>query len=124
MSADATGDGIPDLVVANGGGASISILPGRTLRPPGTAKRRVRCPQLRLRAVSAIETRCVALTMSPAQVMELQGRPKGTRGTNGGASVQWHYKQLLVTFSRRLNFVTSIRTLFPGAHTAKSVAPS
>ena len=121
VSGDATGDGIPDLVVANGGGASISILPGRPLRPPGTAKRHVRCPQVRLRAVSAIETRCVTLTMSPAQVTELQGPPKGTRRTNGGASVQWHYKQFLVTFSRKQNFVTSIRTLYPGAHTANGV---
>jgi hypothetical protein len=122
VSADATGDGVPDLVVANGGGASISILPGRTLIPPGTAKRRVRCPQGRLRAVSAIETRCVTLTMSQAQVTELQGRPKGTRRTNDGASVQWHYKRLLVTFSQRQNFVTSIRTLYPGAHTANGFA--
>jgi hypothetical protein len=40
------------------------------------------------------------------------------RRTNGGASVQWHYKRFLVTFSRRQNFVTSIRTLLPGAHAA------
>ncbi len=122
VSADATGDGSPDLIVANNGGASISILPSRALRQPGTAKRRIRCPQARLRAVSAVETRCVSLTMSPAQVTELQGRPKGARRTNGDASVQWNYKQLLVTFSRKLNLVTSIRTLLPGAHTANGLA--
>lgn len=122
VSGDATGDGVADLVVANGGGASISILPSRPLNPPGTAKRRIRCPQARRLAVSAVETRCVTLTMSPAQVIELLGRPKGTRLTGGGASVQWHYKQLLVSFSRTMNLVTSIRILAPGAHTANGFA--
>jgi hypothetical protein len=75
-----------------------------------------------VRAVSAIETRCVTLTMTPAQVTELLGRRTGSRLTDGGESVRWHYDRLLVTFSRRLNLVTSIRTLLPGARTSKGLA--
>lgn len=120
-SGDATGDGVPDLVVAHGGGDSIAILSPRPLRPPGTAKRRARCPATRLRAVSAIETRCVTLTMTPIQVIELLGRPRGSRLTDGGTSLRWHYNKLLVTFSRKLNIVTAIRTLYAGARTSNGI---
>lgn len=120
-SGDVTGDGVPDLIVANGGGDSVAILRPRPLRPPGTAKRRLRCPPSRLHAVSAIETRCVTLTMTPIQVTELLGRRKGSRLTDGGASIRWHYDRLLVTFSRTLNVVTSIRTLQPGARTSNGL---
>jgi len=122
VSADATGDGRPDLVTANGGGETLSILSPRPLAGDGSAKVRVRCPPARRFAVSAIETRCVTLTMSPAQVTELIGPPKRARRLSGGAAVRWHYRNLLVRFSRKNNFVTSIRTLQPGARTADGVA--
>ena len=122
VSDDANSDGIADLVVANGGGSSMSVLSPRPFTSPGTAKRRVGCPQSRRRAISAVETRCVSLTMSPAQVTELLGRPRGTRLTDRGTSVRWHYTKLLVTFSRTLNSVISIRTLSPGAHTSNGLA--
>ena len=122
VSADATGDGSPDLVTANAGGATLSILSPRPLVGDGSAKVRVRCPPARRFAVSAIETRCVTLTMSPAQVMELLGRPKRARRLAGGAAIRWHFRNLLVQFNRRNNFVTSIRTLQRGARTAAGIA--
>ena len=122
VSADATGDGRPDLVTANSGGETLSILDPRPRVGGGSAKVRVRCPPARRFAVSAIETRCVTLTMSPAQVTELLGRPKRARRLAGGAAVRWHYRNLLVQFNRTNNFVTSLRTLQPGARTANGVA--
>jgi hypothetical protein len=121
-SADATGDGRPDLVTANGGGETLTILSPRPPVGRGTAKVRVRCPPARRFAVSEIETRCVTLTMSPAQVTELLGRPKRARRLAGGAAVRWHYRDLLVQFNRRNNFVTSVRTLQRGARTAEGIA--
>jgi hypothetical protein len=121
-SADATGDGQPDLVVANGSGASLSILSPRAFTPPGTAKRRVRCPAARLRAVALLETRCATLTMTRAQVREVLGAPRGARSVSGGTAVRWHYRKLLVTFSRKLNMVTEIRTLTDGAHTVNGAS--
>ena len=122
ITADATGDGRPDLVTANSGGATLSILSPRPPLGEGSAKVRVPCPPARRFAVSAIETRCVTLTMSPAQVQELLGRPKRARRLSGGASVRWHYRGLLVQFTRKNNFVTSIRTLQRGARTAAGIA--
>lgn len=122
VSADATGDGRPDLVTANGGGETLTVLSPRPLVGRGTAKLRVRCPPQRRLAVSEIETRCVALTMSVAQVTEILGRPRRARRLAGGAAVRWHYRDLLVQFSRRNNFVTSLRTLQRGARTAEGIA--
>jgi hypothetical protein len=122
VSADATGDGRLDLVTANGGGETLTVLSPRPLAGRGTAKLRVRCPPERRFAISEIETRCVALTMSPAQVTELAGQPKRARLLSGGAAVRWHYRGLLVQFNRKNNFVTAIRTLQPGARTAAGIA--
>ncbi len=122
VSADATGDGRPDVVTANGGGETLTILSPRPLVGRGTAKLRVPCPPQRRFAVSEIETRCVTLTMSQAQVTEILGRPKRARRLAGGAALRWHYRDLLVQFNRTNNFVTSLRTLQRGARTAEGVA--
>ena len=109
-------------MASNGGGETLTILSPRPLAGRGTAKVRVRCPPQRRFAVSEIETRCVALTMSAAQVTEILGRPKRARRLGGGAAVRWHYRDLLVEFSRTNNFVSSLRTLQRGARTANGVA--
>lgn len=121
VSADATGDGQPDLVTANGGGETLTILSPRPPVGRSTAKVRVACPAARRFAVSEVETRCVTLTMSPAQVTELLGKPKRARRLAGGAAVRWHYPKLLVQFNRKNHFVTAIRTLQHGARTANGV---
>jgi hypothetical protein len=72
--------------------------------------------------VSETETRCVVLGMSPAQVREVVGAPRGARRLGGGSALRWHFDRLLVTVSRRYNLVTRIRTLYPGAHTTDGVA--
>lgn len=117
-SADVDGDARADLVVVNGDGRGLTVLRQRPRVGRGTAKGRRSCPPARRLAVSSIETRCVELGMSPAQVRELLGPPRAARVMAGGASVRWHYPKLLVRFSRTLNLVTSVRTLAPGARTA------
>lgn len=122
VSGDATGDGRADLLVANTGGTTLTVLSPRPPQSPGTAVRRTRCPTTRLRAITTFESRCVALTMSQAQVTEVMGRRVGSRRIDRGASVRWHYRGMLVTFSQTFNFVTNIRTSVPGARTAAGVS--
>jgi hypothetical protein len=75
-----------------------------------------------VRAVSQIETRCVALLMSPVQVRQVLGHPRGARLLAGGRAMRLTYPRLSVDVDRTFNFVVSIRTRAPGAHTVDGIA--